>query len=102
MSCPECFSGHVHEGDPTGKTQTLHSLTTYTATPAGTPKGIIVIIPDAFGIEFVNNKLLADHYAAKGGYITHLPDFMAGTSAPEQVLNSLHVMESSAGWFTKM
>jgi hypothetical protein len=31
-----------------------------------------------FGWVFVNNKLLADHYADKGDYRVYLPDFMAG------------------------
>lgn len=59
----------------------LHGLETYVSEPTGgrTVKGIIVIIPDAFGIEFVNNKILADHYADKGDYRVYLPDFMLGT-----------------------
>jgi dienelactone hydrolase len=58
----------------------LHGLDTYvTEPPEGRPaKGIIVIIPDAFGIDFINNKILADIYAAKGDYKVYLPDFMRG------------------------
>lgn len=41
-------------------------------------KGIIVIVPDAFGWEFVNNRILADHYASAGDYLVYLPDFMDG------------------------
>lgn len=102
MSCPDCFAGHVHPGEPTGTTQTLHSLPTYTASPSGPSKGMIVIIPDAFGIDFVNNKLLADHYAVKGQYTVHLPDFMAGFSAPVPVLDSLHIIQSSEGLLPKL
>jgi dienelactone hydrolase len=80
MSCPDCFKGFVHQGNPRGQLIKLHGLDTYVSTPpSGRPvDGIIVIIPDAFGIEFVNNKLLADHYAEKGHYKVYLPDFMAG------------------------
>ncbi|MCJ1238274.1 hypothetical protein MMC14_006263 [Varicellaria rhodocarpa] len=70
MSCPDCFSGHVHAGTPTGKTTKLHGLDVYVAEPTESstpPKGIIIIIPDAFGWEFVNNRILADHYADRGG-----------------------------------
>jgi dienelactone hydrolase len=58
----------------------LHGLETYVTEPLqGRPiKGIIVIIPDAFGIDFVNNKILADTYAVKGDYRVYLPDFMLG------------------------
>ena len=43
------------------------------------PAGIIVIISVAFGWEFVNNRILADHYAARGNFKVYLPDFMDGT-----------------------
>lgn len=80
MSCPECFSGSVHEGVPRGEITKLHGLDAYVSAPAeGAPaKGIIVIVPDAFGWEFVNNRLLADHYVDKGNYKVYLPDFMNG------------------------
>lgn len=80
MSCPHCFAGHVHPGLPTGKMTTMHGRKTYVAEPpAGTaPKGVIIIVPDAFGLPFVNNKILADHYASGGGFKVYLPDFMDG------------------------
>lgn len=82
MSCPDCFNGHAHEGTPLGKVTKLHGLDTYVAEPPDgrEVKGIVVIIPDAFGWEFINNKLLADHYASKGSYRVYLPDFMNGQS----------------------
>ncbi len=80
MSCPQCFSGHVNPGSPTGRWETVHGLRTYIAEPpAGkTTKAIIVIIPDAFGVDFVNNQILADHYASAADYLVYLPDFMDG------------------------
>jgi dienelactone hydrolase len=81
MSCPNCFSGHVHDGLPQGREGKIHGRDTYIAEPKEGPvKGIIIIIPDAFGWQFVNNKILADHYAARGGYKVYLPDFMDGSS----------------------
>lgn len=80
MSCPDCFSGHQHDGEPVGKMIKLHGLSTYVVEPPEGRKvrGIIVYIPDAFGIDFINNKLLADAYARKGDYKVYLPDFMLG------------------------
>lgn len=80
MSCPDCFKGYTHAGSPKGQITKLHGLDVYMAEPPeGTPvRGIIVIIPDAFGWEFVNNRILADHYAEKGRYRVYLPDFMDG------------------------
>lgn len=59
----------------------MFGLKTYIAEPAAGKKaqGIIVIIPDAFGLPFVNNQILADHYASAGEFIVYLPDFMDGT-----------------------
>jgi hypothetical protein len=81
MSCPNCFAGHINPSTPTGHVTTLHGLDVYIAEPPENtePKGIIVIIPDAFGWEFVNNRILADHYAQRGGFRVLLPDFMKGS-----------------------
>lgn len=80
MSCPACFSGHVHDGSLKGQITKLHGLDAYVSEPVeGKPvKGIVIIVPDAFGWEFVNNRILADHYAEKGNYKVYLPDFMKG------------------------
>lgn len=82
MSCQDCFSGHQHEGQPRGTRTQFHGLDTYVVEPPGgrQAKGIIVIIPDAFGIQFINSQLLADTYATKGDYRVYLPDFMRGQS----------------------
>jgi hypothetical protein len=81
MSCPDCFTGSVHDGDPKGKVTKVYGLDAYVSEPTGKPvKGVIVIIPDAFGWEFVNSRILADHYADKGGFKVYLPDFMNGIS----------------------
>ena len=81
MSCPECLSGHVHSGQPKGIVAKLYGYDAYVAEPAGATNGIVVIIPDAFGWQFVNNRILADHYADKGNFKVYLPDFMSGTCA---------------------
>ncbi len=79
-ACPDCASGTVHTGTPTGTETTIHGLSTYVARPEGTPKGLIVFIPDAFGWKFVNDRLLADKYAQKGGYLVYMPEIMNGMS----------------------
>ena len=83
MSCPECFQGTIHIGQPRGKVTKLHGLDTYVIEPVDSRevKGIITIIPDAFGWVFINNRLLADHYVDKGDYRVYVPDFMAGKTS---------------------
>ena len=80
MSCPACFQGIERtDAKPTGRVTKLHGLDCYIASPASGPsQGIIVIVPDAFGWTFVNNRLLADEYARQGNFDVYLPDFMGG------------------------
>lgn len=83
MSCPACFRGNVHDGQPKGEVSHLHGLPTYISRPPNDnpSRGIVVVIPDAFGWEFGNNRLLADTYAEKGNFTVYLPDFMNGKSS---------------------
>lgn len=83
MSCPNCFRGGVSGAEPTGTEMTIHGVPTYVAQPAEgvIPKGLVVVIPDAFGWDFVNNRVLCDNYAKKGGFLVYLPDFMNGKRA---------------------
>lgn len=65
---------------PLGNIEQVYGRQTYVAKPPSgkQPLGIVVIIADAFGMPFVNNQILADHYAALGQYTVYLPDFMDG------------------------
>ena len=87
MSCPQCFSGHINPGTPLGRIENVYGRRTYIAEPPDgkAALGIVVIIPDAFGLPFVNNQILADHYASLGQYLVYLPDFMDG-----ELITGLH------------
>jgi dienelactone hydrolase len=50
-------------------------------------KNTILFLPDAFGLEFVNNKLLADDFA-RAGYFTVIPDIFNGDPVPFEHLIS--------------
>ena len=81
MACAECFQGTTHNGTPTGHVSRIHDLDVYVSWPNGhepASRGIIVVIPDAFGWSFINNRLLADRLAEKSGLRVYLPDFMRG------------------------
>lgn len=84
MSCSGCFAGHIKTSDPRGHAKTIHGRLTYVSQPNDPTsiKGIVVIVPDAFGWEFVNNRQLADHYASMGNFKVYLPDFMDNSAAP--------------------
>lgn len=78
MSCPECFSGHVHHGTPKGTIKDLYGVKTYVTLPPNDPDAkptsTIIFYCDAFGLNLVNNKLLADQYAADTGCQVLAPD----------------------------
>ncbi|KAH7145621.1 dienelactone hydrolase [Dactylonectria estremocensis] len=103
MSCPACFQGSVHEGQPRGKDIKLHGFEAYVTEPADgrQVKGIVVVIPDAFGWEFVNTRLLADVYADKGDYKVYLPDFMNGHAAPVWMLEKLVAASETGNYLAK-
>jgi hypothetical protein len=80
-TCPACFQGAERtDKQPTGYISKIYGRDTYIAEPPqGTAtKGIIVIVPDAFGWELVNNRLLVDEYARLGDFKVYMPDFMNG------------------------
>ncbi|KAJ6787053.1 hypothetical protein PWT90_03192 [Aphanocladium album] len=104
MACADCFRGEIHEGQPKGEVGNVHGLPTYISRPPeGTQsRGIVVIIPDAFGWEFGNNRLLADTYAEKGGFTVYLPDFMNGHSAPLSMFDNARGFATATGVFGKI
>lgn len=80
--CRDCFTGRVLEDAVlTGTEQTIHGLPTYVTGPGPGPdasRGIVVILPDAFGYALNNTRALADAYARRVPCTVYVPDFMAG------------------------
>ena len=99
MACRECLSGALHEGTPTGRVETIHGLPTYISDPTsgGTSEGIIVIIPDAFGYDFKNNRILGDSLAKRTNSRVYLPDFMGGNVLSTNVFASMDKITGN-GW----
>lgn len=93
MSCPECFTGHVHHGTPKGTIEELYGAQTYVTLPPSSnaePKHTIIFYCDAFGLNLVNNKLLADRYAAETGCRVLAPDLFPGGAASVETMMALN------------
>lgn len=90
MSCPECFSGHIHHGKPEGTIQDLYGTKTYVTLPPNdaNPKNTIIFYCDAFGLNLVNNKLLADRYATETGSRVLAPDVFPSGAASVETLKA--------------
>ena len=100
-----CCTGNLHTGTPKGEVETLHDLPCYTTNPPNDlpPKGIILIIPDAFGWKLPNTRVLADNYAARLQCRVLLPDLMDGNHLDWSLLGSLNtVTDKNVGMLQKM
>jgi len=73
----------------TGKIEKINGVETYVALPEGAyPKEkAILFLTDIFGMQLVNNKLLADGFA-QNGFATYIPDYLNGDPITMEMLNS--------------
>ncbi|KAK3314431.1 dienelactone hydrolase family-domain-containing protein [Apodospora peruviana] len=72
----------AHTGTPVGTEIVVENSTFYVSeTKCKKPKIGVLYLTDAFGIQFVNNKLLADSFA-RAGYLTVAPDMFNNDPAP--------------------
>ncbi|KAJ6104832.1 hypothetical protein N7523_011152 [Penicillium sp. IBT 18751x] len=77
-----CLTGFAREGNPTGEDGHIGDIATYISRPQGNgkEKKAILFLSDIFGI-YQNSKLLADAFAEQG-YLTIVPDILAGDAVP--------------------
>ncbi|KAI1080893.1 dienelactone hydrolase [Whalleya microplaca] len=72
----------AHDGDPVGKEEVHDGVNLYIT---GEPSDIgVLYLTDVFGIQLLENKLLADSFG-RAGYITVAPDLFNGTPAPGDI-----------------
>jgi len=92
MSCSACFSGAQHEGTPKGTNRQLHGYNTYITPADYNPNNpTILYLPDFFSHNLVNNKLLADRYAA-AGFNVIFPDIILWGGAPASYMPTFEAM----------
>ena len=78
MSCPECVTGSLHSGTPTGTETKVGGISSYTVGSEDSRR-VVIIGTDIFGWRLVNTRLLADTYASKGFRVV-VPDLFSGMS----------------------
>lgn len=95
MSCPDCFKGgvHNHKGDAKGHEEQLYGIRTYITGPSpdSTSKSTIIYFCDAFGLDLINNKILADQYAAGTGFRVLVPAVIPGGPASLGLMKSMEL-----------
>ncbi|KIK81524.1 hypothetical protein PAXRUDRAFT_832781 [Paxillus rubicundulus Ve08.2h10] len=86
--CSHCISGVRYEGTPEGKIELIGGVTCYTATPTinyPTDK-VVLLLPEVFGIELENTKLLADDFARNGFKVVAI-DYFNGEAISTEAMN---------------
>ncbi|KAG2142850.1 dienelactone hydrolase [Suillus bovinus] len=98
--CKDCIQGVRHEGEPQGKLETIDGVACYVATPTvDYPKDkVILFLPDVFGIELINAKLLADDFATNGFKVI-VVDYFNGDAISDEDMNSPSF--DIKAWFAK-
>jgi len=83
--CEHCKTVVRHEGTPSGKVEKINGVDTYVALPTiDYPKDkAILFLPDVFGMQLVNAKLIADDFA-ENGFQVYIPDYLNGDPIPEE------------------
>jgi dienelactone hydrolase len=71
-----CLKHFSWDGIPSGQESTLVSNPTYIT--GSDPDAAVLYVHDALGWNFVNARLLADHFAKEANVTVYMPDFFAG------------------------
>jgi len=85
--CKNCVSGVKHDGTPKGSITKINGVDCYVALPeVDYPKDkAILFLPDVFGIELINAKLLCDSFA-ENGFAVYAPDYLNGDAIPVEAM----------------
>ncbi|KAF4610804.1 hypothetical protein D9613_006672 [Agrocybe pediades] len=87
--CNDCIRGVTHEGTPKGAWEVIGGVNTYVATPRGGrayPRNVaILFLPDAYGPQLINSRLLADDFASNG-FQVFIPDYLDNDPLPPHVM----------------
>jgi hypothetical protein len=84
-----CAKGHIHSGTPTGSMVVVAGAQTYLAQAKNFTGRAVLFLTNAFGLEFINNKLLADTYAAQANVNVYMPHIFNGVPFPISALEGV-------------
>ncbi|KAF9264326.1 alpha/beta-hydrolase [Marasmius fiardii PR-910] len=86
--CDNCFKGVTHEGTPNGKWEKIGGIDCFVAVPKDNknPDRVLLFLPDAFGIQLINNQLLISDFAVNGIKTVGI-DYFHGEVPPADALS---------------
>ncbi|KAL1861407.1 hypothetical protein Daus18300_008938 [Diaporthe australafricana] len=94
-----CFTGSIHTAQPLGHLETLFDVQTYVTRGTATSNSTIVFLTDDFGLNLVNNKLLADQYASKTGLRVLVPNLLPNGGVPLSTIGLSKKLAASVQWY---
>ncbi|KAK0880995.1 hypothetical protein LTR87_005116 [Friedmanniomyces endolithicus] len=81
-----CVKGFEWNGTPEGKAIAFPTTSNQAYVTGSNSDAAVMLITDAFGWDFINNRLLADHFAREANVTVYMPDLTglntASTSWP--------------------
>lgn len=98
-ACSDFFSGSIHTAQPLGHFETLFDVETYVTRGTATSNSTIVFLTDDFGLNLVNNKLLADQYASKTGLRVLVPNLLPNGGLPLSTIRLAEKLAASVQWY---
>ncbi|KAI3607861.1 dienelactone hydrolase endo--beta-d-glucanase [Moniliophthora roreri] len=78
MSCPDCYTGTILPGEPTGTLQPDFDGAYLSPGPEGSTLHAIILLTDIFGLGTPNPKLIADNLSKQLSCDVWIPDLFQG------------------------
>ncbi|GIZ43736.1 hypothetical protein CKM354_000695300 [Cercospora kikuchii] len=104
----QCYlDGPASNGSSLGEYRTVDGVDLYIAHPPSrhhkktkTTPPAIIYLTDIFGVQLLNNRLLADAFS-KAGYLTIIPDLFRGDPVPANALSNPNSNFNISEWQTR-
>ncbi|KKY38898.1 putative dienelactone hydrolase family protein [Diaporthe ampelina] len=98
-ACADFFTGPIHAAQPAGHLETLFDVQTYVTRGTATSNSTIIFLTDDFGLNLVNNKLLADQYASRTGLRVLVPNLLPNGGLSLSTIGLSERLAASVQWY---
>lgn len=98
-ACADFFTGSVRAAQPAGHLEILFDVQTYVTRGTATSNSTIIFLTDDFGLNLVNNKLLADQYASKTGLRVLVPNLLPNGGLSLSTIGLSEKLAASVQWY---
>ncbi|KAI3390539.1 hypothetical protein diail_9257 [Diaporthe ilicicola] len=95
----DSFTGSIHTAQPLGHLEILFDVLTYVTRGTATSNSTIIFLTDDFGLNLVNNKLLADQYASRTGLRVLVPNLLPNGGVPLSKIGLSEKLAASVQWY---